>query len=132
MSNNARTAAELLRLYYRALDTQDVEVIEDLFSPDAEWRMPGRSYAGAAAIRQGNEQSLGLGLRTEHRFVHLLEGDGVALAEVLGQSRYGEKEVWMNGMVVVEARDGKITRFCVYPDAGDYATYSAARAAAQS
>jgi len=131
MSNTNKTAAELLRLYYRALDTQDLDAIEGLFSPDADWRLPGRRYVGAAAIREGNAQSFALGLKTEHRFVHLLDGEGVALAEVRGQSRYGEKEVVMNGMVVVEAHDGKITRFCIYPDMGDYATYSAARTAAQ-
>ena len=133
MPADARAPAELLRLYYRALDEQDLDPIDDLFAPECEWRMPGRRYVGPAAIRRGNGQVLALGLRTRHEITHLLEGDGVALAEVIGRSRLGEQELLLTGAVVVEARDGKITRFTVYPEANQYAAYRdalAARAAA--
>src|SRR5690349_19614084 len=126
-----RTAAELMRLYYRALDTQDVEAIEDLFTADADWSMPGRRYVGAAAIRAGNAATLAAGVRTHPRFLHPLDGGSVALAEVEGDNRVGGQPVAMHGAVVVEARDGRIARFAVYPDPGEYRVYSAARAAVE-
>jgi ketosteroid isomerase-like protein len=131
MSADERSPAELLRRYYRALDTQNLDIIEDIFSADADWSMPGRRYSGAAALRKGNAETLARGVRTEHHFLHLVEGDGVALAEVLGKSRIGEREIVMKGAVVVEVKEGKISRFCIYPEPTDYAAYSAAREAAK-
>lgn len=125
-----RTAGELMRAYYRALDEPNLEALDDLFHEDAEWRFPGSSLRGPAAVRRSMQRSLSTGLRMEHKIGHMLEQGDVAICELVATNLVGGNSYTVHGAVVGEAQDGKIRRLMAYPDAAELPAFVAALSAA--
>ena len=125
-----RTAGELIRLYYQALDHRRLDDLEELFAPEATSEIPGRLSQGVQAIRAGLAAAYGLGLHTDHVIGHLLESGPVAICELRSANRVKSQTFSVSGAVVVEAANGKILRLVAYPQAVEFAAFRAGMAAA--
>ena len=126
-----RTAAELMRTYYRALDEPNLDELDDIFHADAEWRFPGQELRGGERVKRSMARSLATGLRMEHRIGHLLEQGDTAICELVATNVVAGQTFLVSGAVVCEARDGRIQRLVAYPDAAAMAPFIAALSAAR-
>ena len=88
-----RSAAELMRAYYEALNEPNLDALEGLFHPDAEWRFPGSTLHGGAPVRIVMQRSLSTGLRMHHVIRHMVEQANVALVPERPRSRFGRAGV---------------------------------------
>ena len=109
--------SELMRAYYRSLDEPDPSKLDDLFTPDAEWRFPGASLRGGAMVRRSMERSLATGLRMSHQISRMVEQGDTALCELEATNIVHGQTFLVRGAVVCEAQGGRITRLVAYPDA---------------
>jgi ketosteroid isomerase-like protein len=121
-----RTAGELLRAYYRALDDPDLDRLDDTLGPDCDWRFPGSRLRGPAPVRRSMARSLATGLRMDHQIHLLLDNGNAAICELVATNRFPDGEFQVAGAVVCEAEGGKITRLAAYPDAEQMTTFLAA------
>jgi ketosteroid isomerase-like protein len=121
-----QTAGELLRAYYRALDDPDLDRLDDLLTPDCDWRFPGSRLRGPALVRRSMARSLSTGLRMDHQIQLLLDKGDAAICELVAMNRFPDVEYQVAGAVVCEAADGKITRLAAYPDAAQMTAFLAA------
>lgn len=126
-----RRAAELLRAYYRALDEPNLDALDDLFQPDADWRFPGQALRGGAQVKRSMARSLSTGLRMEHRIGHLLEQGDTAICELVATNVVGGQTFLVSGAVVCEAQDGRIRRIVAYPNATEMTAFLAGLSAAR-
>ncbi|MHB8574939.1 MAG: nuclear transport factor 2 family protein [Dehalococcoidia bacterium] len=125
-----RAAAALMRAYYAALDAPNLDALDELFAPDADWRFPGQVLRGDQ-VKRAMTRSLATGLRMEHRIGHMVERGNVAICELVATNTLGEQQFLVPGAVVCEARDDRIQRLAAYPDAGAMTPFLTALAAAR-
>jgi len=118
-----RSAAELMRAYYEALNEPNLDALEGLFHPDAEWRFPGSTLHGGAPVRLVMRRSLSTGLRMHHVIGHMVEQANVALCELVATNVVDGNVYTIRGAVVCEEREGKIIRLAAYPDAGEMTAF---------
>ncbi len=123
-----RTAGELMRAYYEALDAAALDRLDQLFAPSFDWRFPGTHLETAAAVRARMTRSLATGLKMDHRIGHMLDNGDVAICELVATNRLPGGEYTVSGSVVCEARDGRITRFVAYPNGEQLGVFAAALA----
>jgi len=118
-----RSAAELMRAYYEALNEPNLDALEGLSHPDAEWRFPGSTLHGGAPVRMVMQRSLATGLRMHHVIRHMVEQANVALCELVDTNVVDGNVYTIRGAVVCEEREGKIIRLAAYPDAGEMTAF---------
>jgi ketosteroid isomerase-like protein len=125
MSNQSdhRTAGELLRAYYAALDKPALEELDAILAPDCDWRFPGVQLSGPEAVKQSMVRNLSLGLAMDHAIGHLLDQGDVAVCELTATNTLSGQSFTVAGAVVCEARDGLVTRLAAYPDAEQMAAF---------
>jgi ketosteroid isomerase-like protein len=129
---NARTAGELMRAYYAALDTPRLEDLDGLFAETIDWTFPGSSLTTPAQVRRSMERSIGTGLRMRHDIGHLLDQGDTAICELIATNSLGGQDHIVAGAVVCEANDGRITRLAAYPRADQMQQFIAALTTAQA
>ncbi len=122
---NSRSAGDLLRAYYAALDTPSLEALDDLLDAGCAWIFPGTRLTGPAAVRENMARTLALGLSMRHAIGHLIEQGDVAICELVATNRLPDEEFTVAGAVVCETRAGRITRLAAYPDAEAMAAFLA-------
>jgi ketosteroid isomerase-like protein len=120
-----------MRTYYAALDAPNLDDLDDLFLPDAEWRFPGQELRGPTAVKRAMARSLSTGLRMDHRIGHLVERGDVAICELVATNTVAGADYTVRGAVVCEAEDGKIRRLVAYPDATEMGAFIGALTAAR-
>jgi len=123
-------AAALMRAYYRALDTPDLDQLDGLFLADAEWRFPGQELRGPERVKRSMARSLATGLHMDHRIGHMVEQGNVAICELEATNTLPGGAFKVRGAVVCEAQDGRIRRLVAYPDAAEMSAFIAALQAA--
>ena len=126
-----RTAGELLRAYYAALDEARLDELATLFAAEVDWSFPGARLHSAAQVRRAMAFSLTTGLVMRHDIGRLLEEGGVAICELVATNRLGGREFVVPGAVVCEASGGRITRLAAYPEAEAMRAFLAALNGAQ-
>lgn len=112
-----RTAGELLRAYYAALDRPTLDDLDTLLDPDCDWSFPGSRLRGPAPVKKSMARSLSRDLTMNHAISHLLDQGDVAICELVATNRLGDETFTIPGAVVCEARDGRIIRIAAYPEA---------------
>jgi ketosteroid isomerase-like protein len=115
--STTRTAGELLRAYYAALDAPTLDDLDAILAPDCDWRFPGVQLRGPAAVRESMVRNLGLDLAMDHAIGHMLDQGDVAICELTATNTLPSASFTVAGAVVCEARDGLVTRLVAYPDA---------------
>jgi ketosteroid isomerase-like protein len=125
MMTKTRTAGDLLRAYYRALDEPDLGRLDELLAADCEWRFPGSQLRGPGQVKESMARSLAIGLSMTHTLGHLLEAGETAICELVATNRFSDAEYRVAGAVVCEARAGRITRLAAYPDAMEMTAFLA-------
>ena len=115
--SETRTAGALLRAYYAALDEPALNALDALLAPDCEWVFPGVRLRGLQAVCDQISRSLALGLTMQHEIGHLVEGDDVAICELIATNRLADRSYVVAGAVVCEAKGGRIVRIAAYPEA---------------
>ncbi|WP_437683357.1 nuclear transport factor 2 family protein [Sorangium sp. So ce131] len=131
MDTTTRTPAELLRIFYRAMDEPNPALLEELFTDDAEAHFPGIEVTGTAATIKGAlEGMLSAGLRTQHEIGHLLEQGEVAICEMRTINTVNQEVFHVRGATVCEARGGRICRLVTYLDATEMQAFVSALNAA--
>jgi ketosteroid isomerase-like protein len=128
----ARSAGELMRAYYAALDAPRLEHLEDLFAETIDWSFPGSSLTTPAQVRRSMERSIGTGLRMRHDIGHLLDQGDIAICELVATNSLGTKDYTESGAVVCEANEGRITRLAAYPRADQMQAFVSALTEAQT
>lgn len=116
--SDMRGPAELMRAYYRALDTGALNELDELFGADGISQFPGATTTGGANIRKGFERWAGTGLKMTHDIKTMLEQGDSAICELEATNVVGGKTFKVWGAVVCQAEDGRIKRIAAYPDAG--------------
>jgi len=122
-------AAQLMRAYYAALDTPDLDRLDGLFHEQIEWRFPGQTLTSAAALKRNMARTLATGLRMNHRIGHMLEQGDTALCELVATNTVAGQDYVVHGAVVCEAEGGRIRRLAAYPEANEMAAFIAALSA---
>jgi ketosteroid isomerase-like protein len=112
-----RTAGDLLRAYYAALDAPRLDELDSILAPEVEWRFPGTLLTTAAQVKRSMERSLATGLVMQHDIGHLLDQGNLAICELIATNRLPSAEFKVSGAVVCESRDGRVTRLAAYPEA---------------
>jgi ketosteroid isomerase-like protein len=123
---DTRSAGDLMRAYYRALDTPDLDALDDLLSPDCDWQFPGTRLRGPGPVKQSMAVSLAADLTMDHAIGHLIEDRDVAICELTATNTVAGAVYIVPGAVVCEARGGRIVRMAAYPDANAMQTFLAA------
>ena len=121
-----RTAGDLLRAYYAALDAPRLDDLDGILAPELEWRFPGAVLRTSAQVKRSMERSLATGLVMRHDIGHLLDQGNLAICELIATNRLPAAEFQVSGAVVCEARDGRITRLAAYPEAEQMRAFLAA------
>ena len=114
--------AALMRAYYAALDIPDLDRLDAIFAPDAEWRFPGQTMRGEQ-VKRAMTRQIATGLRMDHRISHMLEQGDTAICELTATNTVGGKDYLVRGAVVCEARAGRIHRLVAYPDAAEMTVF---------
>lgn len=127
-----RSAGDLMRAYYAALDTPRLEDLDGLFAEAIDWSFPGSSLTTPAQVRRSMERSLGTGLRMRHDIGHLLDQGDIAICELVATNSLGARDYTVSGAVVCEATDGRITRLAAYPRADQMEAFVSALMEAQT
>ena len=130
--SNATGPAELMRAYYRALDTGSLDELDAIFGEDGLSQFPGSATTGGANIRKGFERWKATGLTMFHDVKTMVEQGDVAICELEATNVVGGQTFKVWGAVVCEAKDGRIKRIAAYPDAGQMAPFIAALTASLS
>lgn len=113
----SRSAGELLRAYYAALDTPSLDDLDTLLDPQCDWSFPGAHLRGPAPVKKSMARSLGRGLTMNHAIGHLLDQGDIAICELVATNRLAGETFTVAGAVVCEARAGRIMRMAAYPEA---------------
>ncbi len=98
MTDLARAQAHIADLHARYTDAvwrQDADAFADCFTPDAEWRISGRVFAGREAIREGIAAILSRFVRVLISFrapIVTFDGD-----EACARTYVDERCAWKNG-----------------------------------
>ena len=121
-----RTAGDLLRAYYQALDAPRLDDLDGILAAEVEWSFPGTFLRSAALVRRAMERSLATGLVMRHDIGHLIDRGDLALCELVATNRLPSATFTVSGAVVCEAREGRITRLAAYPDAEQMRPFIAA------
>ena len=125
-------AAQLMRAYYAALDTPDLDRLDGLFHDEIEWRFPGQTLTSPAALKRNMARTLATGLRMNHRIGHMLEQGDTAICELVATNTVAGTDYIVHGAVVCEAEDGRIRRLAAYPEANEMTAFIAALSAQRS
>lgn len=112
-----RSAGELLRAYYVALDEPALDALDDLLAAGCEWTFPGVRLRGPAAVREQMARTLALGLSMQHDIRLLVEDGDTAMCELVATNRLPGEEYVVSGAVVCQANEGRIIRLAAYPEA---------------
>jgi ketosteroid isomerase-like protein len=121
-----RTAGDVLRAYYAALDAPRLDDLDGILAPELEWRFPGTLLTTPAQVKRAMARSLATGLVMQHDIGHLLDHGDRAICELVATNRLPAGEFRVAGAVVCEARDGRITRLAAYPEAEQLRAFLAA------
>jgi limonene-1,2-epoxide hydrolase len=120
MEATRRTPAELIRIFYQAMDGPNPALLEDLFTDEAEAHFPGIEVKGnATLIKSALEGMSAAGLRTDHTILHMLEQGDVAICEMRTVNTVNHVEFRVRGAAVCEAQGGRIKRLVTYLDASE-------------
>jgi ketosteroid isomerase-like protein len=121
-----RSAGDLIRAYYAALDEPRLDDLDGILAPAVEWTFPGTVLRSAALVRRAMERSLATGLVMRHAIGHPIDRGDLALCELVATNRLPKATFTVAGAVVCEAHEGRITRLAAYPDAEQMRPFIAA------
>ncbi len=128
----SRGAGALLRAYYQALDTPNLDDLDRILAPELQWTFPGSRLCTAALVKRAMARSLATGLTMQHDIGHLLEKGNVAICELVATNRLNGKDYLVPGAVVCEEAHGQIVRLAAYPDPDASRPFFAALAEART
>ncbi|WP_129113823.1 YybH family protein [Halegenticoccus tardaugens] len=113
---NVDNRDRLIDAYYRAVDQENYDAFEQLFSDDAHHVRPGQGLLiGGGAVREYYEQERSVA-HTDHRIQQRYHGDTATLCtvEVRGKSSSGPFSRQVVGEFDFISDENLITRYCVY------------------